>query len=112
MIPSNISHAFVLFSAIFLTITIMFCLVRAIIGPKLTDRIVAVNVIGVKGIVLIALLSYYLDQPSLLDIALIYGLLSFLATIIFSQYVLQFKSKRRKSKKVNLDEAVSEIGMD
>ena len=45
-------HMLMLFGMIFLAITALFCLIRAVLGPKLTDRIVAVNRTGVKTMLL------------------------------------------------------------
>jgi multicomponent Na+:H+ antiporter subunit F len=55
-----------------------------VLGPRFTDRIVAVNVIGTKVILLIAALSFFLDKPYLLDICLIYTLMSFLAVVVLT----------------------------
>lgn len=80
-----------LFSMHFLAITVFFCLVRAVKGPRLTDRIVAVNMIGVKVMLLIALVAVFIGEEYLVDVALVYALLSFLAVVVYSKFVLQFK---------------------
>lgn len=96
-----------LFGMLFLSVTIFFCLYRAIKGPRLTDRVVAVNMIGVKTILLIVMVAVYIGEGYLIDIAMVYALLSFLAVVIFAKFVLQFKlnktthsRSRRNSKKV------------
>lgn len=71
--------------AAYLGITMMLCLVRAIIGPRLTDRIVAVNMISCKAVILFALLAIYMDEHYLLDICLTYALISFLAVVVLSK---------------------------
>ncbi|HJO35597.1 MAG: monovalent cation/H+ antiporter complex subunit F [Pseudomonadota bacterium] len=55
-------------------------LVRALRGPTLYDRILAVNLFGTKTVLIIAVLSY-LDGRDWLDIALVYALINFLAVI-------------------------------
>jgi len=45
-----------LVSIFFLAVTISFCLLRGILGPRFTDRIVAVNIIGIKTVLMIAAL--------------------------------------------------------
>ena len=82
-VPDVIRH-FLLFSMIFLGITMCFCLLRGILGPRFTDRVVAVNIIGTKAILLIAALSLFLDKPYLLDVCLIYALMSFMAVVVLA----------------------------
>lgn len=72
-----------------LSVTIFACLVRAVIGPRFTDRIIAVNMIAVKGIVLILVSAYYMHETFFLDVALTYALISFLAVIVLSRQILK-----------------------
>lgn len=61
---------------------------RVIAGPTLMDRILAVNVIGTKTIVLLALVGFLSDRPGFfLDIALSYALINFIATIAVLKYL-------------------------
>ena len=71
-----------------LSITIFFCLIRAVKGPRMTDRLVAVNMISIKGVVLILLLGVYLHDSQFMDVALVYALLSFLAVICLAKNML------------------------
>ena len=93
-------YLLLLASMLFLAVTIFFCLVRAIKGPKLTDRIVAINVIGVKTILLIVLVGIQIGEGYLVDVALVYALLSFLAVVVLTRFVLQFKLNKMKSRKL------------
>lgn len=56
-------------------------LVRALLGPTVYDRILAVNMFGTKTVLLIALLSFISDRTDVLDIALAYALINFIAVI-------------------------------
>lgn len=94
-------HYLILISMLFLSITICFCLFFAVRGPKLTDRIVATNMIGVKSILLIILVSVYVGEGYLVDVTLVYALLSFLAVIVFTRFMLQFKLNKLKIQKEN-----------
>lgn len=67
-----------------LACTVTLCLFKAIIGPRLIDRIIAGNMIGVKTIAVIAMLAVYLEEWSLLDICLVYALISFLAIVVLT----------------------------
>lgn len=60
-------------------------LVRAVKGPRVADRLVAVNMIGTMVMVMIAILSVYLQEEYLLDICLIYAMASFLAVIVLAK---------------------------
>ena len=79
-------------SALTISVTIFACLFRAILGPRFTDRIVSVNTIGPQAITLIAVLSFLLDEGSLVDIALVYAMISFLAIIVLSKCYLLTKN--------------------
>ncbi len=63
------------------------CLLRAALGPTVADRMIAINVIGTKAVVLIVGVSIASRQPFYVDIALVYGLIGFLATIGVAAYL-------------------------
>ena len=74
------------------------CLIRAILGPKLADRIMAVNMIGTMTIAMICVLSVLLGEPSLLDVALIYAVISFVSVIVLAKiYIGIYREKKRRS---------------
>ena len=72
-------------SAVFLSLSICACIARGILGPRFTDRIISVNIICTKVIILIAVLSCLLRESSLLDIAVVYAMISFLAVVTLSK---------------------------
>ena len=74
--------------AIFLSVMVLLCLIRAIKGPRFTDRLVAVNMIGTMTITIMCLLSVYFDQSFLVDISIIYALLSFITVVVLSRLVI------------------------
>ena len=59
-------------------------LVRAAIGPRITDRIMSVNMMGTMVISSIAVLSRMLKEGYLVDIALIYAMISFVAVLMLA----------------------------
>ena len=65
-----------------LGILIIVSIIRSVLGPGISDRIIAVNMIGTIVIMLIALLSVYLDESYLVDVCLIYAMISFLAVVV------------------------------
>ena len=54
---------------------------RAILGPTLYDRVLAVNSFGTKTVLLLGLLGFVTGRPDFLDIALLYALINFVGTI-------------------------------
>lgn len=56
-------------------------LVRALLGPTIYDRVLAVNNFGTKTVLLIALLGFLTERPEFLDISLVYALINFIGTI-------------------------------
>ena len=69
---------------IVLAIALLFCLFRAILGPRFTDRLIAVNLMGTKVIILICVVAMYIGEQYVVDVALIYALISFLAVVVLS----------------------------
>lgn len=61
-------------------------LYRAVRGPLIYDRVLAVNVMGTKTVVLLALIGFVYGRPHFLDIALVYALINFIATIAILKY--------------------------
>ena len=82
--------------AIFLSVAIFFCLLRAALGPRFTDRVIAINIIGTKVIVLIAMLSLYIGEPYLVDICLVYAIISFLSVVVLARAVLGRQDQTEK----------------
>lgn len=68
-----------------LAVMLVLCLIRAVIGPRIADRLVAVNMMGTMVMVSIALLAVVKDQGYLVDICLIYALISFLAVVVLTR---------------------------
>jgi multicomponent Na+:H+ antiporter subunit F len=62
-------------------ITMGLALIRARLGPTVFDRILALNMIGTKTVLLIAVISFYTGRPDFLDLALVYALINFVGVI-------------------------------
>ncbi|MEW6523359.1 MAG: monovalent cation/H+ antiporter complex subunit F [Bacillota bacterium] len=60
---------------------------RAVVGPTPADRIVAINVIGTKAVLIMTMISFAYDQKFFLDVSLVYTLISFLATLGLAKYL-------------------------
>lgn len=61
--------------------TMAFALVRALRGPTIYDRIVAVNVFGTKTVLVVALITTITGHADLIDVALVYALINFIAIV-------------------------------
>lgn len=91
----QIQQLVLLIGMIFLGITIIFCLLRAILGPRFTDRLLGINVINVKVIILICTLATFFEKSYIVDIALVYSAISFLSVIVLSRLFLSDYLKDR-----------------
>ncbi|MEX0618319.1 MAG: monovalent cation/H+ antiporter complex subunit F [Pseudohongiellaceae bacterium] len=68
-------------TVIALMVVMLLALARALIGPSIFDRILAVNLFGTKTVLLIAVLGFLFEQPDFMDIALVYALINFISVI-------------------------------
>lgn len=67
--------------------------VRFMIGPHLSDRVIALDLLITIGIGVIAVYTIISNKESFMDIAMILGLIAFLGTVAFSYYL----EKRKKN---------------
>jgi len=68
-------------AAIAVLITMALAVTRAILGPTVYDRIVAVNMFGTKTVLIIAVIAFLTGRYDLLDIALAYALINFIGIV-------------------------------
>ncbi|MAI90309.1 monovalent cation/H+ antiporter complex subunit F [Ponticaulis sp.] len=73
-------------AALALFVSIVLLLIRLFIGPTLYDRVLAVNSVGTKIVVLLALVGFLMGRPDFLDIALLYALINFVTTIAILKF--------------------------
>ncbi len=94
-----VMHGFLIICLIIMALLIVLCLIRAIRGPRLTDRIVAGNMIGTMTIISIALLSVLLEGNYMIDVCLIYAMISFIAVVVLSKVYMGVYRERKESQK-------------
>jgi multicomponent Na+:H+ antiporter subunit F len=70
-----------------LLVAMALALARALLGPTVYDRVMAVNSFGTKTVLLIALFGFLTGRPDFLDISLIYALINFIATIAVLKFI-------------------------
>lgn len=73
---------------------------RALLGPTVYDRVLAVNMFGTKTVLIIAVLGFLTGRPDFLDLALLYALINFVGTLA----VLKFFEYGDLGRRVDLGE--------
>lgn len=68
-------------AALALLATMILTIARALLGPTLYDRLLAVNSFGTKIVLFIAVFGFMTGRPEFLDIALVYSLINFIGTV-------------------------------
>lgn len=87
---------FLIVAIIILSILVLLCLVRAIIGPKIADRIVSINMMGTMTIVIIAILTVLMEEGYLADICIIYAMISFLAVVVLTLIYMGIYNQKKQ----------------
>ena len=70
-----------------LGVLILLSLLYAVLGKRFTDKIVAANMIGTLGVNMIVTLAIFIGADYILDIGLVFALLSFLMVIVLCRFV-------------------------
>lgn len=76
-------------AALAILVTISLALARAFMGPTVYDRILAVNMVGTKTVLLIAVIAVMSGRTDIIDIALMYALINFVGVVAVLKYVEQ-----------------------
>ena len=71
-------------------VTMALAIVRALRGPSIYDRILAVNMFGTKTVLLVSVVAFLFGRPDFLDLALAYALINFIGVLA----VLEFAQSR------------------
>ena len=79
-----------------LTAGLFFSLLRAIRGPRMADRILGINMTGSLTTAAIAVLAVLLEQSWLLDVCLIYCMISFLAVVVLAKISIASHEEKEK----------------
>jgi len=80
-------------AAIAIFVTMGLALLRALAGPSVYDRVLAVNMFGTKTVLLLAILAWYSGRPDFLDLALAYALINFIGVLAVLEF---FQSSRQR----------------
>lgn len=75
-------------------ITMGLALIRAIIGPSVYDRVLAMNMLGTKTVLLLSVIAFVFGRPDFLDLALAYALINFIGVLAVLEF-FQDRAARR-----------------
>lgn len=88
-----------------LSVLIIACFIRAVKGPSIADRIVAINMIGTQIIIMVGVIAMLLQVGFLIDISLLYAMISFLAVVVLCKvYMGVFLERQAKGRKEGQDD--------
>ncbi|MFL2545076.1 MAG: monovalent cation/H+ antiporter complex subunit F [Longimicrobiales bacterium] len=73
-------------ASIGLGLAMVMVMIRAVLGPTIYDRVLALNSFGTKTVLLIAVLGFLMGRPEFLDLALVYALINFIGTVAVLKY--------------------------
>ena len=80
--------------------TMLLALIRAVLGPTVYDRVLAVNMFGTKTVLLLSVIAFLFGRPDFLDLALAYALINFIGVLAVLQFFRSRVEKRALAKRV------------
>lgn len=94
---SNVYEILYTAALVIIGLLLIACLIRAIRGPRIADRVIAANMIGTLVVITIFILSFVMNESYLVDIAMIYTMISFLAVVLLTKvYMGIYREKHRQ----------------
>jgi multicomponent Na+:H+ antiporter subunit F len=86
--------------SIAILVTMVLALVRALRGPTVYDRVLAVNMFGTKTALLLSVIAFLFGRPDFLDLALAYALINLVGVLAVLQFI---QNKPREAEAVDHD---------
>ena len=83
----SLADAILLLAGVLIFLSIVLAVLRLVIGRTVIDRVVAIDTLTVVSLSLIALYAHLSGRFIYLDVALVYGLLSFLAVLAIARFL-------------------------
>ena len=84
MTVSSFQNVIFIISMAVLSLSIIAIFLRSIIGPRVADRIICINMIGTKIIIFICVLAGVLNESFLIDVALVYALINIISIVVLT----------------------------
>lgn len=78
---------FLVYALLGLIILLVVSLVRIIIGPTIWDRLLGMNLVTTKIVMAIVVLAVLVNRSFLIDVAIVYSLLGFIASILIARFI-------------------------
>ena len=101
---SDAYYSFCIASLCSLAVMMIASFVRAVKGPSIGDRIVAINMIGTQIIIMIGVVALMMNESYLTDVAMLYALISFLAVVVLCKvYMGVFLERSAQEKEDSRD---------
>lgn len=105
-------HTIYITMLILLSFMLLACLIRAVKGPRIADRLMAVNMMGTMVMVMITILALMLKEGYLVDICLIYAMISFLSVVVLSKVYIGIYEERLRQKSALINDSAKEDPSD
>lgn len=86
-------------ATIAILVTMALALARALLGPTVYDRILAVNMFGTKTALLLSVIAFLYGRPDFLDLALAYALINFIGVLAVLNFVQSYAIKHPEQDK-------------
>ncbi len=74
-------------AAVALLVVMFVALIRALSGPKIYDRVLAINMFGTKTVLFIAVYGFLTERPDFLDLSIFYALINFIGVIAVLKFI-------------------------
>jgi multicomponent Na+:H+ antiporter subunit F len=88
-----------LVASIAILITMGLALTRALLGPSVYDRVLAVNMFGTKTVLLLAVIAFYYERADFLDLALAYALINFIGVLAVLGFFQTSRDRKARAAK-------------
>lgn len=86
--------------SIAILVTMVLALIRALLGPTVYDRVLAVNVFGTKTVLLLSVIAFLYGRPDFLDLALAYALINMVGILAVLEF---FQSRAQRKPRIEND---------
>ena len=87
-------------ASVAILVTMVLALARALMGPSVYDRVLAVNMLGTKTVLFLAVVAFLYERPDFLDLALAYALINFIGVLAVLQF---FENRKEPNHSTNQD---------
>ena len=80
-------------------VTMALALTRALLGPTVYDRVLAVNMFGTKTVLLFSVIAFLAGRPDFLDLALAYALINFIGVLAVLEFFRSRAARRAEEQR-------------